>query len=87
MILAITVIVVLVSIILLVIRGVIGSTVFDRLLVAYSCGTNAIILIAVQGAYLLDDSMLDLAILCALVNFIVILTFLKFLNQSKQQGS
>jgi multicomponent Na+:H+ antiporter subunit F len=69
---------VLVSMLLAVVRGILGPTVFDRVLAANMFGTKTVLLIAVSGFLFGQTEWLDLALLYALMNFIGMIALLRF---------
>jgi multicomponent Na+:H+ antiporter subunit F len=69
---------VLVSMLLAVVRGILGPTVFDRVLAANMFGTKTVLLIAVSGFLFGRPEWLDLALLYALMNFIGMIALLRF---------
>lgn len=70
----------MISMLLLIIRAMIGPSFFDRILAVNSFGTTTVALIAILGVFFSDQSMLDVAIIYALVNFITTIAFLKFFH-------
>ena len=74
---------VLATMLMALVRAVLGPTVFDRVLAANMFGTKTVLLIAVSGFLTGRPEWLDLAILYALMNFtgmIALLRFSKFSN-------
>jgi len=83
---------IVVTMVLALIRGVKGPTVFDRILAVNNFGTNTVLLIAVAGFMMgIHDAsggelqarrpeFLDLALVYALVNFIGTLAVLKYVR-------
>lgn len=69
---------VLVTMLLVLVRALLGPTVYDRLLAANSFGTGTILLIAVVGFWNGRPEWLDLAIVYALVNFVGTIAVAKF---------
>ena len=69
---------VLASMLLALVRGVLGPTVFDRVLAANMFGTKTVLLIAVSGFLFGRPEWLDLAMLYALMNFIGMIALLRF---------
>jgi len=69
---------VLVSMLLVVVRGILGPSVFDRVLAANMFGTKTVLLIAVSGFLFGRPEWLDLALLYALMNFIGMIALLRF---------
>jgi len=78
----------LVSMTLVLIRSIIGPTLYDRILAANSFGTYTVVVILLLG-YLFDTPFfLDVAMIYALINFIATIAFLRYFKlgsfQSKQ---
>jgi multicomponent Na+:H+ antiporter subunit F len=69
---------VLVSMLLALVRAVLGPSVFDRVLAANMFGTKTVLLIAVSGFLVGRPEWLDLALLYALMNFIGMIALLRF---------
>jgi multicomponent Na+:H+ antiporter subunit F len=69
---------VLVAMFLAVVRGMLGPSVFDRVLAANMFGTKTVLLIAVSGFLFGRPEWLDLALLYALMNFIGMIALLRF---------
>lgn len=67
-----------VSMILLLIRALAGPSFFDRILALNSFGTVTVVLIAAIAFFMQEDSMLDVAIIYALINFVTTIAFLRF---------
>ncbi len=62
-------------------RGVIGPTIFDRLQAASSIGTVAMLLLSVFGFLNGRPEFLDLAIVYGLLNIIGVIAVLKFFRE------
>ena len=75
---AITMIGVLITMLLALVRAFLGPTVFDRVLAANMFGTKTVLLIAVSGFLAGRPEWLDLALLYALINFIGMIALLRF---------
>ena len=69
---------VLASMLLALVRAIMGPTVFDRVLAANMFGTKTVLLIAVSGFLSGRPEWLDLALLYALMNFIGMIALLRF---------
>jgi multicomponent Na+:H+ antiporter subunit F len=69
---------ILVTMLLALIRALLGPTVHDRVLAANMFGTKTVLLIAVSGFLTGRPEWLDLAILYVLINFIGMLALLRF---------
>jgi multicomponent Na+:H+ antiporter subunit F len=68
----------LVTLALVLVRAVLGPTVFDRLIAANSSGTVAVLLLSVMGFLNGRPEFLDLAIVYALLNVVGTIAVLKF---------
>jgi multicomponent Na+:H+ antiporter subunit F len=73
-----------VSLLLLVVRAVLGPSVFDRILAVNVFGTNVVVLIAVVAVGYDSESFLDVALVYAFLNFIATIGYLQFFK--KKQG-
>ncbi len=69
---------VLATMLLALVRAIMGPTVFDRVLAANMFGTKTVLLIAVSGFLSGRPEWLDLALLYALMNFIGMIALLRF---------
>lgn len=69
---------VIVTMILAMIRAIMGPTVFDRILALNMFGTKTVLLIAVAGFLVGRPDFLDLALIYALMNFIGTIAILKY---------
>ncbi len=69
---------ILVSMVLAIIRGVIGSTLYDRILAVNMFGTKTVLLIALLGFAMGRPEFLDIAIVYALINFITVIGVLRY---------
>ena len=67
---------------LAIIRGMMGPTIYDRILAVNVVGTKALLLIAVLGFLTGRPEFLDLALVYALINFIATLAVMKFFRYS-----
>lgn len=79
---------ILVTMLLALVRAILGPTVFDRVLAANMFGTKTVLLIAVSGFLFGRPEWLDLALLYALMNFtgmLALLRFTKFENLADDQ--
>lgn len=75
---AATMVAILVTMGLALIRAALGPTVFDRILALNMFGTKTVLLIAVTGFLTGRPDFLDLALVYALINFIGVIAVLKF---------
>ena len=69
---------ILVSMVLALVRALLGPTVYDRVLAVNTFGTKTVLLIAVLGFLTERPEFLDLALAYALINFIATIAVLKF---------
>ena len=72
------IIAVLVTMILALIRALLGPTGYDRMLAANAFGTKTVLLIALGGYALSWNSFLDIALLYALINFVGTIAVMRF---------
>lgn len=77
---------VLVSIIMVIIRGILGSTVFDRILAANLFGTKIVVFIVLIGHYMGTEFFLDVALIYALINFISTIALLRYFKYEGHEG-
>ena len=73
-----------VSLVLLLIRLILGATVFDRLLAANIFGTNIVVLIVILAVVKDTESYIDIALVYAFLNFIATIGFLRFYEIRKK---
>jgi len=73
----------LVALALLLVRAVLGPSVFDRLLAANTIGTVAVLLIAVLALFDGRPEFLDLAIVYGLLNIVGTIAVLKFFRYGR----
>ncbi|MDH3640346.1 MAG: monovalent cation/H+ antiporter complex subunit F [Gammaproteobacteria bacterium] len=59
-------------------RGLLGPTVYDRILAVNTFGTKTVLMIAVLGFLMGRPEFLDIALVYALINFIGTIAVLKF---------
>ncbi len=69
---------ILVVMILAIIRGIIGPTLYDRILAVNMFGTKTVLLIALLGFVMGRPEFLDIAIVYALINFITVVGVLRY---------
>ncbi|MEL6324264.1 MAG: monovalent cation/H+ antiporter complex subunit F [Pseudomonadota bacterium] len=63
---------------LILIRALMGPTLYDRVLAVNSFGTKTVLFLAVIGFFMGRPDFLDIAILYALINFVATIAILKF---------
>ena len=69
---------ILVVMILAIIRGVMGPTLYDRILAVNMFGTKTVLLISLLGFVMGRPEFLDIAMVYALINFISVIGVLHF---------
>lgn len=69
---------ILVVMILAIIRGIVGPTLYDRILAVNMFGTKTVLLISLLGFVMGRPEFLDIAIVYALINFISVIGVLHF---------
>ncbi len=72
---------ILATIILALVRAILGPTVFDRLQAANTIGTCAMLLLALLGFLVGRPDFLDLALVYGLLNVIGVIAVLKFFHR------
>lgn len=78
---------ILVTMALALARGLLGPSIYDRVLAVNMFGTKTVLLLAVIAYWYGRPDLLDLALAYALINFIGVLAVLKFLQDfSLRQG-
>ena len=73
---------ILMTMALAMIRAVLGPTVYDRMLAANNFGSNTVLLIAVGGHALQWHSFVDVALLYAMVNFVITIAIMRYFEAS-----
>jgi multicomponent Na+:H+ antiporter subunit F len=69
---------VLVCMTMVIIRGIVGPSIFDRILAANLFGTNIVVFIVMIGHFMGTEFFLDIAITYALINFITTIALLRY---------
>lgn len=69
---------ILLTMVLTIIRALLGPSIYDRILAVNSFGTKTVLLIAVYGFLTGRPDFLDIALVYALVNFIGTIAVLKY---------
>lgn len=83
----ITAVALLVTMGLVLVRAILGPTLFDRILATNSIATKTTLLIAVIGFLTDRPDFLDIALLYALVNYIATLAVLRYVRTDKGVAS
>lgn len=73
-----SVIAILIGMALLLIRTLMGPTLYDRVLAVNSFGTKTVLLLGLLGFLMGRPQFLDIALLYALINFVSTIAILKF---------
>ena len=76
----------LVTLVLVMLRGALGPTVFDRALMANSVGTVSMLMLAVMGFLGGRPEFLDIAIVYGLLNMVGTIAVLKFFRYGDLSG-
>ena len=89
MIILIAGLVVLTGAMLVLVRALLGRTLYDRILAANVTGTKTVIFLALLGFLggkpeVIRPGFLDIALLYALVNYVVTIAILKFIAQKRK---
>jgi multicomponent Na+:H+ antiporter subunit F len=69
---------ILVTMVLLLVRALLGPTVYDRILALNSFGTKTVLIIAAYGFLTGRPDFLDIALVYALINFVGTVAVLKY---------
>lgn len=75
-----------ISMLMLLVRTVIGPTTFDRILAANIFSTNVVILIAVIAFADDEKDYIDIALVYALLNFVATIGYLRFFKYGSFKG-
>jgi len=62
------------------VRGLLGPTIYDRILAVNAMGTKTVILVVLLGFMNDRPDFLDIALVYALINFVVTIVILKFIE-------
>lgn len=76
----VTLLALLVTMVMVLIRAMLGPTLYDRILAVNTFGTKTVLLIAVLGFLSGRPDFLDIALVYALINFIGTVAVLKFFD-------
>jgi multicomponent Na+:H+ antiporter subunit F len=69
---------VLLAIALVLVRALLGPTVYDRILAVNAFGTKTVIVVAILSVLRGRPELLDIALLYTLINFVVTIAILKY---------
>lgn len=78
---------ILVTMVLAVIRALLGKTVYDRILAVNVFGTKTVLLIAALAFLSGRPDVLDIALAYALINFIGVVAVLRYFEYGAAEGS
>ncbi|MGA8261616.1 MAG: cation:proton antiporter [Arenicellales bacterium] len=78
---------ILVTMVMVLYRGVRGPTLYDRILAVNGFGTKTVLIIAVYGFLTGRPDFLDIALVYALINFISTIAVLKFFEYGRLGGT
>lgn len=78
---------ILISMLLALIRALLGPTLYDRILAANVFGTKAVLLISIYGFLTGRPEFLDIVLVYALMNFISTIAVLKYFEFSDHNSS
>jgi multicomponent Na+:H+ antiporter subunit F len=81
------VVAVLITMLLALLRGLLGPTAYDRMLAANAFGTKTVLLIALGGHALDWHSSLDVALLYAMVNFVGTIAVMRFFEYDRDEAA
>jgi multicomponent Na+:H+ antiporter subunit F len=79
------VVTVLITMLLALVRALLGPTGYDRMLAANAFGTKTVLLIALGGHALAWHSYLDVALLYAMVNFVGTIAVMRFFEYGRAE--
>ncbi len=83
----VTIVAVLVSMLLALVRAFMGPSFYDRVLAANMFGTKTVLLIALLGFLFGRPDFLDIALIYALINFISVIAILRYFEYSSRKSS
>ena len=78
-------IVLLISTGMLLMRALIGSSSFDRILALNNIGTHVVVLIVLLGFLKGSEFFIDIAIIYALVSFVTVIAFLMYFKYRREE--
>jgi len=74
---------ILVVMVLAIVRGIMGPTLYDRILAVNMFGTKTVLLISILGFVMGRPEFLDIAIVYALINFVSVIGVLHYSEYSE----
>lgn len=78
-----TAVVLLIGLFIILIRAIVGPTVYDRILATNAIGTKTILFVTLLGYISGRTEFIDMAIIYALVSFITTIAILKFAEKGR----
>lgn len=78
-----TLVALLVSMLLFLLRAVAGPTVWDRILATNAFGTKTVLFVAVLGFFNGRPDFLDMALVYALINYVTVVAILKLVAERR----
>lgn len=81
MIYAVTTVALLIVMLMVLAKAFLGATIYDRILAVNMFGTKTVLLIAVYGFVIGRPDFLDLALLYTSINFVGVVSVLKFIER------
>lgn len=78
---------ILVTMLLALLRAILGPSLYDRILAVNMFGTKTVLLIAVVGFLIGRPEFLDIALLYALMNFISVIAILRFFEYDQRRST
>lgn len=79
-----TVIAILITMLLALLRAMLGPSLYDRILAVNMFGTKTVLFIAVVGFLIGRPEFLDIALVYALMNFISVIAILRFFEYDER---
>ena len=71
---------IIVAMVLMLLRALLGPTLYDRVLAVNSFGTKTVLLLALIGFLMGRPDFLDIGLLYAMINFVATIAILKFVR-------
>lgn len=78
-------VVMLASLGMLLLRAILGSTPFDRILAANGIGTHIVVFIVLLGMFNMTEFFIDIALIYGLISFVSIVGFLMYFKYRKEE--
>lgn len=78
---------IIIAMVLMLLRALLGPTLYDRVLAVNSFGTKTVLLLALLGFLMGRPDFLDIGLLYAMINFVATIAILKFVRYRSFQVS